>query len=90
MRGDVRVDMARVKARKDAVVRESSEGLSNWLAETPNLTVIHGHARFEGPHRVRVNDRILEAPHIFLDVGGRAAVRGIEGLVKWSISTTRA
>ena len=80
VRGDVRVDMAQVKARKDAVVRQSSEGLRTWLEETPNLTVIHGHARFEGPHRVRVNDRVLEAPQIFLDVGGRAAVRGIEGL----------
>ena len=78
--GDVSVDMAQVKARKDAVVRQSLEGLRTWLDGTPNLTVIHGHARFEGPHRVRVNDRILEAPQIFLDVGGRAAVRGIEGL----------
>lgn len=77
---DVRVDMTRVKARKDEVVRQSSEGLRAWLEKTPNLTVIHGHARFEGPKRVRVQDRILEAPQIFLDVGARAAVRGIEGL----------
>src|ERR671918_2922279 len=27
----VRVDMAQVKARKDAVVRQSSEGLRSWL-----------------------------------------------------------
>ena len=80
MRGGVRVDMAQVKARKDAVVRESLDGLRTWLDQTPNLTVIHGHARFESPHRVRVNDGILEAPQIFLDVGGRAAARGIEGL----------
>ncbi|WP_394781530.1 FAD-dependent oxidoreductase, partial [Undibacterium sp.] len=32
--GDVRVDMQRVKARKDAVVRESSQGLSSWLKST--------------------------------------------------------
>ena len=80
VRGDVRVDMARVKERKDALVREFSDGLKTWLDQTPNLTVIHGHARFEAPHRVRVNDSILEAPQIFLDVGGRAAARGIEGL----------
>src|SRR5918993_5931232 len=34
VKGDVTVDMARVKARKDAVVRESSENLAKWLAET--------------------------------------------------------
>jgi pyruvate/2-oxoglutarate dehydrogenase complex dihydrolipoamide dehydrogenase (E3) component len=78
--GDVRVDMALVKARKDAVVRESVEGLRTWFEKTSNLTVIYGHARFEAPHRVRVNDQTLEAPEIFLDVGGRAAARGIEGL----------
>src|SRR5688572_2956055 len=78
--GNVRVDMARVKARKDAVVRESSDGLRKWLDQTPNLTVIHGHARLEAPDRVRVNDSVMEAPQIFLDVGGRAAVRGVEGL----------
>ena len=78
--GDVTVDMKQVKARKDAVVRQSLESLRTWLEETPNLTVIHGHARFEGPHRVRVNDDILEAREVFIDVGGRAAVRGIEGL----------
>src|SRR5688572_7804526 len=78
--GEVRVVMARVKARKDALVREFSDGLRTWLEQTPNLTVINGHARFEAAHRVRVNDSILEAPQIFLDVGGRAAARGIEGL----------
>jgi len=79
-RGEVRVDMPRVKARKDAVVRESSDGLNKWLEQTPNLTLIHGHARFVGPHRVQVDDRIFDAPEIFIDVGGRAAVRGVEGL----------
>src|SRR6185295_905133 len=68
------------KARKDAVVRESSDGLNKWLEQTPNLTLIHGHARFVGPHRVQVDDRIFDAPEIFIDVGGRAAVRGVEGL----------
>jgi pyruvate/2-oxoglutarate dehydrogenase complex dihydrolipoamide dehydrogenase (E3) component len=75
-----RVDMAHVKARKDAVVRQSLEGMRKWLEGTPNLTVLHGHARFEGPKRVRVDEVTYEAPQIFLDVGGRAAVRGIEGL----------
>src|SRR5829696_235078 len=31
---DVRVDMAQVKARKDAVVRKSFESLTTWLEET--------------------------------------------------------
>jgi pyruvate/2-oxoglutarate dehydrogenase complex dihydrolipoamide dehydrogenase (E3) component len=78
--GDVLVDMKQVKARKDAIVDQSLQGLRSWFEKTQNLTVIYGHARFEGPKRVRVNDQTLEAPQIFLDVGGRAAARGIEGL----------
>jgi pyruvate/2-oxoglutarate dehydrogenase complex dihydrolipoamide dehydrogenase (E3) component len=78
--GDVRVDMARVKARKDEVVRESSDKLSNWLKGTTNLTVIHGHARLESARSVRVNESVLEAPQIFLDVGARAAVPDIAGI----------
>jgi pyruvate/2-oxoglutarate dehydrogenase complex dihydrolipoamide dehydrogenase (E3) component len=78
--GIVNVDMARVKARKDAVVKQSSEGLIAWLKGTPNLTVIEGHGRFESAHAVRVNGALLEAREIFINVGARALVPEIAGL----------
>ncbi|RZL93920.1 MAG: FAD-containing oxidoreductase [Variovorax sp.] len=76
----VRVDMAAVKARKDAVVKASNEGVERWLRGTPGLAVIEGHARLESPRTVRVGDRLLEAPEILLDVGGRAHVPALPGL----------
>ncbi|CAN7152585.1 FAD-containing oxidoreductase [Variovorax sp. LjRoot290] len=76
----LRVDMARVKARKDAVVRASNQGVEQWLKGTPNLTVYQGHARFEGPRTVRVGDAQLEAGEIFIDVGTRAHVPDLPGL----------
>jgi pyruvate/2-oxoglutarate dehydrogenase complex dihydrolipoamide dehydrogenase (E3) component len=78
--GPVRVDMPRVKARKDAIVRQSNQGVTDWLTRTPNVTLIHGHARFEGPDTVRVNDDVLEAKQIFINVGGRATVPDMPGL----------
>jgi pyruvate/2-oxoglutarate dehydrogenase complex dihydrolipoamide dehydrogenase (E3) component len=87
VRGEVCVDMERVKARKDAVVRESAESLRNWLDETRNLTLIEGHASFESAASVRVNAAVLEAPQIFLDVGARATVPDIEGLGRVSYLT---
>ena len=78
--GAVRVDMACVKARKDAVVKQSNEGVAAWLKGTPNLTVFEGHGRFESAHTVRVNDALLEAGEIFLNVGARASVPDIPGL----------
>ena len=78
--GTVRVDMAKVKARKDEIVRRSSSGVEEWLRGTENVTVVRGHARLEGPHSVRVADDVLEAERIFLNVGARAFVPPMPGL----------
>jgi pyruvate/2-oxoglutarate dehydrogenase complex dihydrolipoamide dehydrogenase (E3) component len=78
--GDIAVDMKKVKARKDAVVKQSNEGVTNWLKKTANLTVIEGHARFIGPNKIAVNDLEIEAEQIFINVGGRALVPKIPGL----------
>ncbi len=78
----VTVDMRAVKSRKDTVVRQSNENVVKWLRSTPGLTVIEAHARFEGPHSVRAGDRLLEAPQIFINVGGRAAVPPITGIAE--------
>lgn len=75
-----RVDMLRVKQRKDEIVRQSSEGLEQWLKNMEGLTVYEGHARFESPNSVRVGDALLHAEKIFIDVGGRALVPDLPGL----------
>ena len=78
--GDVRVDMKRVKARKDAVSGRSNKGVEEWLRGTTNCTVIQGHARFQSSNTVVVNDEVLQADKIFINVGGRAAVPEMPGI----------
>lgn len=78
--GDVKVDMKRVKARKDAIVSESVGNLEKWLGGMPSLTLIHGHARFAGPDSIEVDGRTLSAPQIFVNVGARATVPDWPGL----------
>jgi len=78
--GAFRVDMRRVKARKDAVVQQSNHGVTDWLKRTPNVTLIEGQARFESAHAVRVNGEVLEAPQLFINVGGRATIPDMPGL----------
>jgi pyruvate/2-oxoglutarate dehydrogenase complex dihydrolipoamide dehydrogenase (E3) component len=80
LEGAVRVDMKRVKARADAVVADSRGGIEKWLRATEGCTVFEGHARFEGPDRVRVGDGLLTAPRIFVNVGGRALVPDMPGV----------
>ena len=58
--------MQRVKARKDEIVRQSNEGVTNWLKNMENLSVYEGHARFESPTTVRVGDKLLEAEKCFI------------------------
>jgi pyruvate/2-oxoglutarate dehydrogenase complex dihydrolipoamide dehydrogenase (E3) component len=78
--GGVTVDMAAVKARKDAVVNESIAGLTNWLGSTKGLTLIRGEARFVGPGRVRVGDDEFTAEKIFINVGGSPSVPDWPGI----------
>lgn len=78
--GPVAVDMRKVKVRKDGVVEASRKGIESWLRDTPNVTVVRGHARFAGPKRLAVNGDHLEAERIFLNVGGRPSAPPIEGL----------
>ena len=47
--GPVRVDMKRVKARKDQISGQSNQGVETWLKNMANCTVYQGHARFESP-----------------------------------------
>ena len=76
----VTVDMQRVKARKDKVVRDASLGVEKWLKGLPNVSLFEGHARFASPTMVRVGDDVLEAGRIFVNVGGRALVPPMPGL----------
>ncbi len=78
--GSISVDMKKVKARKDAVVRQSNEGVTNWLKTMENLTVYEGHGRLESATSVQVNGDLLEADKIILNVGARANVPDMPGL----------
>jgi pyruvate/2-oxoglutarate dehydrogenase complex dihydrolipoamide dehydrogenase (E3) component len=78
--GTITVDMTKVKARKDKVMTDDRKGVEAWLAGMKGCTFIRGHARFENPHTISVDGRVLEADKIFLNVGGRAVVPDLPGL----------
>ncbi|AFP40538.1 FAD-containing oxidoreductase [Mycolicibacterium smegmatis] len=78
--GDVTVDMARVKARKDKIMLGDRHGVESWIEGMNGATLIRGHARFVDPHTVDVDGERLTAERIFLNVGGRAVVPEFPGL----------
>ncbi|WP_273735475.1 FAD-containing oxidoreductase [Mycolicibacterium septicum] len=78
--GEVDIDMAKVKARKDAIMLADRHGVEDWLEAMDGATLIRGHARFVDPHTIDVDGRLLRADRIFLNVGGRAVVPEFPGL----------
>ncbi|MGV0736476.1 FAD-containing oxidoreductase [Mycobacterium syngnathidarum] len=78
--GEIDVDMAKVKARKDEIMLADRHGVEDWLQGMDGATLIRGHARFVDPHTIDVDGRLLRADRIFLNVGGRAVVPEFPGL----------
>jgi len=76
----VRVDMKAGKARKDAVVGASRNGVERSLKTLEGCTVYEGHGRFVAEKRVSVNGFELGADRIFINVGARAEIPPIPGL----------
>lgn len=78
--GAVNVDMKAVKARKDAIVASSRNGVERSLKTLRGCTVYEGHGHFVAEKRVAVNGSELAADRIFINVGARATIPPIPGL----------
>jgi len=64
----------------NAVVANSRAGVEKWLRGMPGCSVYLGHARFESPREIRIEDALISAEQIFLNVGGRAIVPDMPGV----------
>jgi len=85
--GPSSVDMAAVKARKDAVVQQSRDSLKAWLGGTDGLEVVSGEACFIRERTVAVNGRELTAPLIVINTGGRPVLPDWPGVADIRVLT---
>jgi pyruvate/2-oxoglutarate dehydrogenase complex dihydrolipoamide dehydrogenase (E3) component len=74
------IDMARVKARADAVSGNARASVEKHLRGMDGCTVFQGQAQFESANTIRVGEERLTAPRIFINVGGRAHVPDMPGI----------
>jgi pyruvate/2-oxoglutarate dehydrogenase complex dihydrolipoamide dehydrogenase (E3) component len=88
--GPVRVDMARVKARKDGVVESSRTSLEQWLRGLRNVSVYQAQARLLDAKTVAVGADTLAADRIFLNVGARPHVPDLPGVGKVKYLTSES
>jgi dihydrolipoamide dehydrogenase len=73
--GEPKLDLARLRERRDAVVRKLAEGLAG-LAQRRKVEVLTGTGRFEAPNQLRVEgpsgSALVEFEHAIVAVGSRA------------------
>ena len=72
--GDFKANMAAIKKRKDDLIGKSVSGLHNAVDKGKNIHFFKGEAQFLSNTEVQVNDSVLTADQIFINVGGRPFV----------------
>ncbi|HEX8463897.1 MAG TPA: dihydrolipoyl dehydrogenase, partial [Abditibacterium sp.] len=75
---NVGFDLPVMLGRKDEIVKGLTDGVG-FLFKKNKVTRYEGEAQFVGPNRVKVGDEEIEAKHIVIATGSKAApLRGIE------------
>jgi pyruvate/2-oxoglutarate dehydrogenase complex dihydrolipoamide dehydrogenase (E3) component len=83
--GELKIDLAKVRERKRAIVESFRNGNQSRIEKTKNLELIFGEAQFTGPKTILVRQKgggqvSLTADRFFINAGCRPAVPKIEGL----------
>jgi len=85
----VRVNMAKIVARKNEIVESFRGGIQDQVDSNPNLTLYRGHGRFTSPHEIDVNGEKLTSEKIFINTGTRPRILPIQGLDRVEFLTNR-
>jgi pyruvate/2-oxoglutarate dehydrogenase complex dihydrolipoamide dehydrogenase (E3) component len=75
----IRVSLAEVKSRADAIIENSRNNLRKMLADA-GCAVNYGDARLLSSNEVQVGEQVLTGKQIFINVGARAAIPRLPGL----------
>ena len=83
--GELRIDLAKVRERKRAIVESFRGGSQSRIEKTKNLELMFGEAEFTGPKTMVVRKKdggqsTLTGDKIFVNAGCRPAAPKIEGL----------
>ncbi len=89
LEGNLKIDLRRIKQRKDKLIEDSRNGLEKMFSNTENLTLIRGKATFLDEHTIEVNNDKYTAEKFYINVGGRPRIPdnflGIDHLTNESI-----
>ena len=86
--GKIKVDLKKIKERKDELVADSHAALGKMLSSHEKITLIRGKAVFVNNTTVEVNGEQFSAEKIYINVGGRPRIP--EGFEKVNYLTNRS
>jgi dihydrolipoamide dehydrogenase len=88
--GEVRLDLARMQARKGEVVAANTKGVE-FLFRKNKVTWLKGAAKFNGPHEIDVAGTAYTAKHIVIATGSESVpLKGVEVDEKSIVTSTGA
>ncbi len=67
--GSVKVDLQKIKKRKDELVQSSRESWEKSFSEEKNIKLFRGEARLQDLKRVKVNEEVISGKSIYINVG---------------------
>lgn len=75
------IDLPKVKARKDALIQASVDGIATGIEKNENISFYKGIAKFVANKIIAVNGEQLSGDEIYINVGGRSFIpEGYEGV----------
>lgn len=83
------IDFGKVAARRARIVEEIARDERDERFADAGVEVIHGNARFAGPHELLVGDRVLRAERLVIATGTEPAVPPIDGIAGVPYLTNR-
>jgi dihydrolipoamide dehydrogenase len=88
--GEIKLDLARMQARKGEVVSANTKGVE-FLFKKNKVTWIKGAAKFTGAHEIEVDGAAYTAPHIVIATGSESVpLKGVEVDEKRIVTSTGA
>ncbi|PWS29459.1 dihydrolipoyl dehydrogenase [Pedobacter yonginense] len=83
--GQIKVNLKKIKGRKDEIVNSFRNGAQKGLETTKGLKIIFGEARFSAPKEITVTaqdgtEEKLTADWIFIDTGAKTVIPEVDGL----------
>ncbi|WP_424492938.1 mercuric reductase [Salinimicrobium sp. GXAS 041] len=69
IKGSVKVDLKKIKKRKDELVNSSRESWEKSFSEEENVQLFRGKAKFQDSKTVQVNEEVISGKSIYINVG---------------------